>query len=64
MRSARKICIAVCKALATAAQARDFRSADVHPTDYPTVEAVRSMGKQLSEQTKGKLGVKVLRSSL
>ncbi len=45
--------------LATLAQARDFRSADVHPTDYPTVEAVRSMGKQLSEQTKGKLGVKV-----
>jgi tripartite ATP-independent transporter DctP family solute receptor len=45
--------------LATFAQARDFRSADVHPTDYPTVEAVRQMGKQLSEQTKGKLGVKV-----
>ena len=39
--------------------ARDFRSSDVHPTDYPTVEAVRSMGKQLSEQSKGKLGVKV-----
>ena len=39
--------------------ARDFRSADIHPTDYPTVEAVRFMGKQLSEQTKGKLGIKV-----
>ena len=45
--------------LATLAHARDFRSSDVHPTDYPTVEAVRQMGKQLSEQTKGKLGVKV-----
>jgi tripartite ATP-independent transporter DctP family solute receptor len=44
---------------ATLVQARDFRSSDVHPTDYPTVEAVRQMGKQLSEQTKGKLGVKV-----
>jgi tripartite ATP-independent transporter DctP family solute receptor len=39
--------------------ARDFRSSDVHPTDYPTVEAVRFMGKQLSDETKGKLGIKV-----
>jgi tripartite ATP-independent transporter DctP family solute receptor len=59
MKSARKICIAVCMVLATAAQGRDFRSADVHPTDYPTVEAVRYMGKELSEQSKGKMGVKV-----
>ncbi len=44
---------------AQAAQARDFRSADVHPTDYPTVEAVRAMGKALKEQSKDKLGVKV-----
>jgi tripartite ATP-independent transporter DctP family solute receptor len=42
--------------------ARDFRSADVHPTDYPTVEAVRSMGKALKEQSKDKLGVKVFAS--
>ena len=59
MKSARKICIAVCTVLATAAQARDFRSADVHPTDYPTVEAVRYMGKELSGDSKGKMGVKV-----
>jgi tripartite ATP-independent transporter DctP family solute receptor len=45
--------------VAVSVQARDFRSADVHPTDYPTVEAVRHMGKTLSEQSKGKLGVKV-----
>ena len=42
--------------------ARDFRSADVHPTDYPTVEAVRAMGKALKEQSKDKLGVKVFAS--
>jgi TRAP-type C4-dicarboxylate transport system substrate-binding protein len=29
------------------ATARDFRSADIHPADYPTVEAVKFMGKQL-----------------
>lgn len=46
-------------AAASLVQARDFRSADVHPTDYPTVEAVRQMGKTLGEQSKGKLGVKV-----
>jgi TRAP-type C4-dicarboxylate transport system substrate-binding protein len=46
-------------ALAARAQARDFRSADVHPTDYPTVEAVRHMGKEVAEQSKGKMGVKV-----
>jgi tripartite ATP-independent transporter DctP family solute receptor len=46
-------------AAAFSVPARDFRSADVHPTDYPTVAAVRQMGKTLSEQSKGKLGVKV-----
>jgi tripartite ATP-independent transporter DctP family solute receptor len=40
-------------------QARDFRSSDVHPADYPTVLAVKQMGTQLSEQTKGRLGVRV-----
>ncbi|PWC55258.1 TRAP transporter substrate-binding protein [Azospirillum sp. TSO22-1] len=39
--------------------ARDFRSADIHPNDYPTVEAVKYMDKLLKEQTNGKLGVKV-----
>lgn len=45
--------------LALPASAREFRSADVHPTDYPTVEAVRYMGKLLAERSGGKLGVKV-----
>ena len=39
--------------------ARDFRSSDVHPADYPTVLAVKHMGKLLSEQTKGRLGIRV-----
>lgn len=48
---------------AGAAQARDFRSADVHPRDYPTVQAVEYMGKILQEKTKGKYGVKVFVNS-
>ena len=39
--------------------ARDFRSTDVHPGDYPTVAAVQYMGKLVSEQTKGRMGVRV-----
>ncbi|MBP2312789.1 TRAP transporter substrate-binding protein [Azospirillum soli] len=50
---------AACAMIASPAAARDFRSADIHPTDYPTVEAVRFVGKQLSEQTNGRLGIKV-----
>lgn len=41
------------------AHARDFRSADVHPGDYPTVAAVKYMGKLVGEQTKGRLGIRV-----
>lgn len=44
-------------------QAKDFRSADVHPNDYPTVQAVSHMGKVLAEQTKGRFGVKVFGNS-
>ena len=43
----------------TLAQARDFRSAEVHPPDYPTTMAVVYMGKLLHDRTGGKLGVKV-----
>lgn len=56
--------IAVCLAFAGAVSARDFRSADVHPTDSPTVEAVRSMGAALKQQSKDKLGIKVYPSGV
>ena len=55
----RSLLLGACVAMALPADAREFRSADIHPTDYPTVEAVRYMGKLLSEQTGGKIGVKV-----
>ncbi len=44
--------------------ARDFRSADVHPADYPTVMAVQYMGKQLAAETQGRLGVRVYPSGV
>jgi extracellular solute-binding protein (family 7) len=46
-------------ALVVPAQARDFRSSDVHPGDYPTVEAVKQMGNALKEESKGRHGVRV-----
>lgn len=45
------------------AQARDFRSADVHPADYPTVQAVTYLGKVVGEKTGGKYKVKVFGNS-
>ncbi len=43
-------------------QARDFRASDVHPADYPTVVAVKEMGRMLSERSAGRHGVKVFPS--
>ena len=45
------------------AQARQFRSADVQPPDYPTVKAVQYMGDQLSKATDGKYTIKVFANS-
>lgn len=50
---------AACIALAAPAAARDFRSAEVHPADYPTTKAVEYMGQLLKERSGGKMGVKV-----
>jgi tripartite ATP-independent transporter DctP family solute receptor len=49
--------------MAGVAQARDFRSADVHAKDYPTVTAVDYMGKVIAQKTNGKYGVKVFTNS-
>jgi tripartite ATP-independent transporter DctP family solute receptor len=51
--------LATLACLALPAQARDFRSADVHPADYPTVMAVNHMGKLVKERSNGRLGVRV-----
>ena len=48
---------------ATAASARDFRSADVHSKDFPTNMAVKHMGDDLSKATGGKYNIKVFGDS-
>ena len=36
-----------------------FKSADIHPDDYPTVRAVKHMGELLAQRTNGRLSLKV-----
>jgi tripartite ATP-independent transporter DctP family solute receptor len=57
--SFRPLFVAACVVMYQPVEARDFRSADVHPADYPTVEAVKFIGQQLKDETKGRLGVRV-----
>jgi len=45
------------------ASAREFRSADVHPMDYPTVMTEQQIGKVISEKTGGNYTVKVFGNS-
>jgi tripartite ATP-independent transporter DctP family solute receptor len=49
--------------LAGQADARDFRSADVHAKDFPTNMAVKHMGDELSKATNGKYNIKVFGDS-
>ena len=42
-----------------AAEIINLRAADLHPADYPTVLAVKSMAKQPSEQTDGRINLKM-----
>jgi tripartite ATP-independent transporter DctP family solute receptor len=57
------IAIAVLALSATTAMARTFRSADVHNKDFPTNQAVKFMGDELSKATGGKDNVKVFGDS-
>ena len=57
------VATAVVSVAATCAQARDFRSASVHAKDYPTNQAVKYMGDELSKATGGKYNVKVFGDS-
>ena len=38
---------------------RAFLCADAHPEEYPTVQAVKEMGRLLDERTGGRLGIKI-----
>ncbi|QHI97701.1 DctP family TRAP transporter solute-binding subunit [Xylophilus rhododendri] len=46
------------------AAATEFRSADIHPDGYPTVEAVKFMGERLKALSGGKHTVKVYNNSV
>jgi tripartite ATP-independent transporter DctP family solute receptor len=48
----------------TAAVAREFRAADTQNEDYPTVQALRFMGRQITERTGGRHELKVFHSRL
>ncbi|MFN4172680.1 MAG: TRAP transporter substrate-binding protein [Pseudorhodobacter sp.] len=52
-------------AMATAGIACEttLRSADTHPDGYPTIEAVKYMGKLLEERTNGRLCIEVFHSA-
>ncbi|MDP5240588.1 TRAP transporter substrate-binding protein [Uliginosibacterium sp. 31-16] len=43
---------------------RTLRSADVHPDDYPTVQAVQFMNQQIQKTSGRKLGIRVFSSGL
>ena len=51
--------IAVLALAPLAVTATEFRSTDIHPDGYPTVEAVKFMGQQLNKLTNGKHSIKV-----
>ena len=68
MKFAKKTLIALsaCAAAALttmAAHATEFRSADIHPDDYPTVTAVKFMSERLKALSGGKHSIKVFNNS-
>lgn len=44
---------------ASAQEKIQFKSADIHPADYPTVRGVKHMGELLAQRTNGRLSLKV-----
>lgn len=49
--------------LCAPAAAAEFRSSDIHPDGYPTVEAVKFMGERLKKLTNGKHSIAVFNNS-
>lgn len=49
-------------AATTTALAREFRAADTQSEDYPTVQALRYMGRLIEERTDGRLQIRVFHS--
>ena len=53
------IAAAVAIAVSLPAAAKEYRSSDVHPEDYPTVMAVKYMSDIIKQKTGGKDTIKV-----
>ena len=49
-------------AVTTNTSAREFRAADTQSEDYPTVQALRYMGRLIEEKTEGRLQIRVFHS--
>jgi tripartite ATP-independent transporter DctP family solute receptor len=60
MRSARVLGLLLALFAALPAEAREFRSSDIYPFDYPTVQAVVQVDKLMRERSGGKLGITML----
>ena len=57
---ANKLWVALAASVASlAASATEFRSSDIHPDDYPTVQAVKFMGERLKALSGGKHTIRV-----
>jgi len=46
-------------AFSAAPQAAELRSAEIHPDNYPTTQAVRHMGELIKERSQGRITIKV-----
>ncbi len=60
MRPARASGLLVLVLAISSAEAREFRSSDVYPFDYPTVQAVAHVDKLMRERSGGKLSISAL----
>jgi len=52
----------LCAVATTGVFAREFRAADTHSEDYPTVQALRYMGRLIEERSGGRLQIRVFHS--
>lgn len=60
MRSVRVLGVLCALVVSSYADAREFRSSDIYPFDYPTVQAVVQVDKLMRQRSDGKLGITVL----
>lgn len=60
MPSARVLYVLLALLAAAPAHGKEFRSSDIYPADYPTVQAVVQMDKLIRQRSAGRLGITML----